>query len=65
MTQCEHEMTQKQKMERAEKVERAVVARLLDTTCDVCIDRQLEKLQQKYDRLLQVADERLAKRGLT
>ena len=50
MTKCEHEMTKKQKTERAE---RAVAAWLLDTACDACIDQQLAKVQQKYDRLLQ------------
>tara|TARA_Y100000593_G_scaffold5884_1_gene11422 strand:- start:809 stop:1006 length:198 start_codon:yes stop_codon:yes gene_type:complete len=64
MTKCEHEMTKQQKAERAERAERAVAAWLLDTTCDVCIDQQLDKVQQKYDRLLQAADESLAKRGL-
>lgn len=53
MTKCEHEMTKQQKAERAERAERAVAAWLLDTTCDVCIDQQLDKVQQKYDRLLQ------------
>jgi len=64
MTKCEHEMTKKQKTERAERAERAVAAWLLDTTCDACIDQQLAKVQQKYDRLLQVVDERLVQRGL-
>jgi hypothetical protein len=50
VTKCEHEMTKKQK---AEKAERAIAAWILDTTCDVCIDQQLAKVQQKYDRLLQ------------
>ena len=50
MTKCEHEMTKKQK---AEKAAQALAAWLLDTTCDVCIDQHLAKVQQKYDRLLQ------------